>query len=145
MRPDLKAPILVAVCILLFCAAPTAFAAPSPCTLLTPAQVNAALGVAAKPDPMGAKGCTWRAGAKSMTVTIEPPKEFAGAKMPQRGVTKAPVTGVGDEAVSAVFGSQASLTVRKGGTVFIVRVYGFPLEQAKAKEKAAAVDVAAKL
>jgi hypothetical protein len=61
------------------------------------------------------------------------------------GVTKIPVGGVGDEAVFGTSKIATTLSVKKGGLVFVIAVGGFPEEQTKAMEKALALDVLAKL
>jgi hypothetical protein len=56
------------------------------------------------------------------------------------------VTGLGDAAYYATTpGIGITLTVRKGASVFQVRVTGFPADEAKAKEKTLAGEVLAKL
>jgi hypothetical protein len=67
-------------------------------------------------------------------------------KTPLPGVTKAPVSGIGDDAVFTTIGGLTTPSVKKGKIAFIVRLYGVP-GQAKqmAVEKSLAVDVLAKL
>jgi hypothetical protein len=45
-------------------------------------------------------------------------------KTPLPNTTKTPLSGLGDEAFSAVMGPYTSLSVRKGNSAFILRVYG---------------------
>ncbi len=61
------------------------------------------------------------------------------------GVTKIPVGGVADEAVSGTSKFATTLSVRKGAVVFVVTVGGFPEEQIKAMEKTLALDILGKL
>lgn len=137
-----------------------AYAAPptDACSLLTPAQVGAALGVnvgAGKPLPGNSKLCHWGAPVlmakattkKGVMLTLKDPMAFAYAKMPVgHGITKVPVSGIGDDAVYGTTpGYPTVLTVKKGDVVFVVHVNGFPDDQIKAKEKALALDVLAKL
>ncbi|HKV61825.1 MAG TPA: hypothetical protein VJO16_07930 [Candidatus Acidoferrum sp.] len=132
------------------------------CSLLTPAQVNAALGVA----PASGKGtldqslCEWSQGNTMVhdkgifllilgsIGTLTPAQRFDAIKMPLpvKGIIKTPVSGLGDDAVYGQTGSGApELTVKKGKVVFQIKVVGFPVDEIKAKEKALALDVLAKL
>jgi len=67
-------------------------------------------------------------------------------KTPLPGIPKPAVGGIGDDAFYALVGPYATLSVKKGNTVFIVRVYGVP-GQAKQEsiEKALAKDVLARV
>ena len=84
-----------------------------------------------------------------MTVTLQDERGFAAAKMPvpdsRARITKAPVSDVGDEAVSGTSPAGTVLTVKKGSTVFVVHVYGFPVDQTKVMEKTIALQILAKL
>jgi hypothetical protein len=125
-------------------------APPDPCSLLTPAQVTAVFGVT---FPAGKQVtptfCQWASsgtsGVKRLTVVLEPASGFAAAKTPLAGITKTSVAGVGDDAVSITAGTTCSLVVKKGTTVFSVRVYGVPLNEARDKEKALALEILKKL
>jgi hypothetical protein len=142
------------VCALAVCSARTAYAqAPSdPCTLLTQAQVSAVLGVTVSPgQPISTTGCEWSPQQPSsfnarVTVSLWDAQAFAGMKTPLPGVTKTPVSGVGDEAVYATIAGLTTLSVKKGKVAFVVRIYGVP-GQAKqmAMEKSLALDILAKL
>jgi hypothetical protein len=143
----------------------TAYAAPptDACSLLTQAQVAAVLGVSVGPGekmvPNSAALCGWNvAGEKSPSRKrvvlniytqmghVTPIQRFNYAKMPIHGITKVPITGVGDDAIFAVTpGFGTGLLFRKGDAAFDLRVYGFPNDQAEIKEKALAQDVLAKL
>lgn len=75
-----------------------------------------------------------------------PVQRFNTAKTPIRGITKEPVTGVGDDAVFATTpGFGTVLIFRKGDAAFALRAYGFPIGQIKAKEKKPADCVIQKL
>ena len=122
-----------------------------PCTLLTPAQVAAALGVkdVAAGAPIGKTGCSWQAqgGARGMvTLSFWDPAGFPAMKTPLPNVTKVPAPGIGDDALYSTIGEFTTLSVKKGGAVFLVKAYGVP-DQAKQKaiEKTLAGDVIAKL
>jgi len=78
--------------------------------------------------------------------TLTPIQRFNNAMTPIRGITKVPVTGVGDAALFATTpGLGTGLIFRKGNAAFDLRVYHFPLDQLEAKEKALAANVLAKL
>lgn len=125
------------------------------CSLLTQAQVSTALGVNVGPGQhlVGPTMCVWpspgQSGPKSkrLSVALKDPGAFAYAKMPVgQGITKTPVSGVGDDAVSGSRpGLTPILTVKKGDVVFVVTVDGFPPDDASAKEKALALEVLSKL
>ena len=147
---------------LLLAGPPGALAAPGgPCSLLTAAQVSAVLGVSVgEGQPRLSTLCEWSEpgksapGSKKVTLTLQNPQAIAYAKtpVPGGGITKTPVSGVGDE---AIFGTTANiaavLTVKKGDVVFVVRVYGFPIDSGKpleavqAKEKTLALEIVSKL
>ena len=135
-------------------------AAPSDaCSLLTQAGVSAALGApAGAGEHIGNSQslCEWDAQqGKRVTLTIfqatdsqSPVGRFDQGKTPLNGVTMQPVGGVGDDAYYTYFTSMTralGLVVKKGGFVFEVRVYGFPLEQGKTISRNLAQDVAGKV
>jgi hypothetical protein len=75
-----------------------------------------------------------------------PADRFNTAKTPIKGITKTPVSGVGDDAIYATTpGLGTGLIFKKGASAFDVRVYGFAEDQIKAKEKVLAADIIAKL
>lgn len=140
------------------CASRAAYAAPptDACSLLTPAQVGSVLGISVSSggplSPNMKAICGWPApgGAeppKRVMVNIANVRVFAGAKMGLAGKDEVitPLSGVGDEAFYDTVGMGTALFVRKGNFAFSVRVYGFPPDQIKAKEKVLAQDVLAKL
>jgi hypothetical protein len=129
------------------------------CSLLTQEQVSGALGIAAGAGqplvPNHTSICGWGqpgfggkrvvAGIYTQLGSRTPAERFNAVKTPVEGITKTPVSGVGDEAVSVTTpGMGTGLIVRKGAAVFDVRVYGFPLDQIQAKEKALALDILTK-
>jgi hypothetical protein len=133
-----------------------ASAAPlDPCSMLTTAQVSEALGITvADGKHLTTTSCQWApAGAstpngKKLTVTFQQASAFDYAKVPvpNTKITKTPVSGVGDDAVSGTTpGVGTVLTVKKGDVVFIVHVFGMPDDQAQAKEKALALQILSKL
>ena len=153
------APITLAVVVSLASAVPSASraqaAAPDPCAMLTPVQVGDVLGVKVGDGRhLASKACEWSASgatgaaSKKVTLTFQDARAFDYAKMPVAagGITKTPVTGVGDDAVFGTTPNVATvLTVKKGAIVFVIRVYGFPLDPTKDKEKALALAVLSKL
>ena len=127
-------------------AAPTV----DPCSLLTTAQVSSAIGGAAQPGkPINTTGCSWSSTSPKAMVTISfqnlgTYEHLKAASQPM--VVKTPISGVGDDAFYQSAGTWTTLTVQKGATYFIVRVYGVA-DQAKQKEieKTLATEAAAKL
>jgi hypothetical protein len=129
-----------------------------PCSLLTSAQVGAALGTQVGDGKhLASTVCEWTesqpGGRKKLDVTLLTESGFAAAKTPIGGIImKTPVSGVGDDAVFTTTGKvSAGLSVKKGGTMFTVRVLGVPLDQpqavndVQAKEKALALQIVSKL
>jgi hypothetical protein len=120
-----------------------------PCALLTPAQVSAILGAPVAPgQPIATTGCSWSATGTKMFTTISmlDPNTFAAAKTPRAGLTKTPVTGIGDDAVYTTVGPFVTLSVKKGTTAFVLRVYGVTdQDKQRALEKSLALDIVANL
>jgi hypothetical protein len=53
-----------------------------------------------------------------------------------------PLSGVGDDAFYTILGAYAPLAVKKGGTIFIVKIYGVATaDKQEEYEKALALDV----
>jgi hypothetical protein len=144
----------------------SAYAAPTDnaCSLLTPAQVSAVLGISAgagqplglnipgRPAPTVSKVCGWNvAGSttpseKRVVLTIITVRSFTVGKTPFKGITKEPVGGVGDDAYFVTTpGFGTGLDVLKGNSALQIRVYGFSLDQIKAMEKTLAQDALARL
>jgi|GEM_PF-299043 len=151
--------------VLALCSSKVGYAAPptDACSLLTPAQVSAVLGVSVgagqKILPNSTAMCGWevpgqqRMDRKRVVLSIytqigslTPIQRFNYAKTPIKGITKVPVSGVGDDALFVTTpGFGTGLIFRKGDAAFDLRAYGFPLDQVEAKEKALAQDVLGKL
>jgi hypothetical protein len=133
------------------------------CSLLTQPQVSAVLGVS-----VGAgqylvasipRTCGWSqpgdANHSGKRVVLDifgpvgrltPAERFNNGKTPVKGVTKTPVSGVGDDAYYVTTpGFGTGLNVKHGDSVFQIRVYGFSDDQIKALEKTLAQDALAKL
>jgi hypothetical protein len=113
------------------------------CSLLTTAQVSAALGSAVKDGKaIGQKLCMWDAAAPAksgatprVSLTVSNAQAFAFAKMPVQSanITKTPLSGVGDEAVyGTTAGQMASVNVKKGSTYFAISVGGVPVDKTQA-------------
>jgi len=102
-----------------------------PCAQVTAAEVSAALGETVDAGKkVGTKTCSWSANKPTheiVSLMFSPPGDWSTRKsrlMP--GVTKAPVSGVGDEAFALTAANFTTLYVKKGSTIFMVRVYGVP-------------------
>ena len=120
------------------------------CALVTPAQVGAVLGFTVGAGEHIVPSSTTLCGfgsdtaMKRVVTAIIKVTMFTNEKTPFKGITKESASGIGDEAhyiTTPGFGT--GLSVRKGNFAFKVRVYGFPLEQIKAKEKALALNALA--
>jgi hypothetical protein len=121
-----------ALLVLLFSSSRVACAAPpaDACSLLTPAQVSAALGVAVgSGKAVGAPTCQWSESGKGMlgkSVELDivgpmgnltPVDRFNTIKtpLPVKGIVKTPISGLGDDAVYVTRNAiDASLAVKKG-------------------------------
>ncbi len=118
-----------------------------PCTLLTAAQVKAVLGVEiAVGPPPGKSSCLWKStGTKvqMVTVSLQPSTtSWEHLKTVLPSIPANPVSGVGDDAFYQNFGTFAPLAVKKGGTIFIVKIYGVAAADKQVEyEKALALDV----
>jgi hypothetical protein len=149
----------LAVSLLSLCAGLSSAAEPTvACPLLSQAQIGAATGATlGAGSPIAAPtSCQWAGQGKIITLTISQPRsgkspvdQFNDAKtraLP--GVTTEHVSGAGDDAFYVYFAGQnragCGLMVRKGASVFEVRVYGFDLNQAKTVSKLLAQGVASK-
>lgn len=121
-----------------------------PCGQVTAAQVSAALGeTVAAGQKAGTKTCSWSANKPThqvVSLMYSPPGDWSTRKtrlMP--GVTKTNVSGIGDEAFAETAANFTTLYVKKGSTIFMVRVYGVPDPGKQlAIEKPIALAVAAK-
>jgi hypothetical protein len=141
------------VCALALCMIPGvsgAAPAPDPCTLLTPAQVAAALGgTFGAGQPIGTTGCSWTSQSPHVIVTVSlwPPAEWDRIKAgPLPGTKITSASGLGDDAFYATLAQYTVLYVKKGGTVYLFKVYGVK-DQAKqmSAEQTLALDALATL
>src|SRR5487761_408252 len=133
------------------------------CSLLTPTQVSAVLGVPAASKSLGPKVCMWvQTGVKpgsprrrvDVVILIMQgyTQGYAVAKMPNPPTSATHVSGLGDDAYYLAMTSvhkYMELRVKKGTVAFGIRVQrsGTPFtpDQIKAKEKTLAQDVLAKM
>ena len=146
-----------AFCLLVTFGSRATYAAPAvdPCSLLTAAQVGDVLGLSVGPgQKVAAKLCQWSApgqatgpNGKKVLLTLQDERAFTYAKMPVgHGITKTPVTGIGDDAVYGTTpGLGTTLAVKKGTVAFVVHVTGFSEDEIKAKEKTLALEIIPKL
>jgi hypothetical protein len=160
-----KAAIIITVFTIAVCTVPFASGTPpdDACSLLTQARVSSVLGVsvgAGQPiSPTNPRTCGWSqpndANHTGKRVVFDvfgpigkltPMDRFTNGKTPIKGITKTPVSGIGDDAYFITTpGLGTGLNVKKGNSVFQIRVYGFSQDQIEAMEKALAQDALAKL
>lgn len=121
-----------------------------PCSLLTTAQVSSAIGGAAQAGkPINTTGCSWSSTSPKAMVTISfdnltTYEHLRAASSPV--VVKTPISGVGDDAFYNTMGPMTTLTVKRGTTYFVVRVYGVPdVAKQKEIEKTLATEAAARM
>jgi hypothetical protein len=154
-----------ASCVGLFwlCAAAVPLAAqsdPDACTLLTPAQVSAAVGVSVADGthvtPTNVKTCTWTASGSSkvkfVTLYLQTTAAYDGGKPMARQMAAASQNGavkpanIGEDGYYFVMGDQAGLLVKKGSSSFKVTVYAtLSVDEKEAMELTLAKNVLAKL
>ena len=138
----------------------TARADTDACTLLTPAQVGAAVSVSVGAGehvtPSFVKTCTWNASGnskvKAVTLYLQTAAAYDGGKQMAHQMAAASKGGavkpasVGDDGYFFIAGSQVGLLVKKGGVSFKVAVYAtLPVDKKEAMELTLAKDVLAKL
>ncbi|HEX5076305.1 MAG TPA: hypothetical protein VFW03_24035 [Gemmatimonadaceae bacterium] len=122
-----------------------------PCAQVTPAEVSAALGeTVTAGQQAGTKTCSWSAEKPTheiVSLMYSPPGDWNTRKTREMpGVTRTTVSGIGDEAFAETAGNLTTLYVKKGSTIFMVRVYGVPdVGRQLAIEKPIAEKVAAKV
>lgn len=122
----------------------------APCSLLTTAQVAAAVGAnVGAGQPITAAGCSWSAPHMIVTLSLSDGGGWEQMKAPLAGVTKTPVSGLGDDAIFSTLGQPAkqyvTLSVKKGNTAYLFKVYGPSVTQQMSLEKALAGKVLANL
>lgn len=140
---------------------PALQAADDACSLLSQARVSELLGVKVGPGehasetPIGRRTCSWSQpspGVKQLLLDVfgtigrlTPVERFQNAKRPITGITKTPVSGIGDDAFLMVSGAGFNLYVKKGDSVIQIKVNGFPQEDAVRIEKILAGEAISKL
>ena len=144
--------VVAIACAIVMYGARTGQAAPGstaidPCTLLTADQVKAVFGVdIAAGSPISKVACMWKStGTKVQmaTVSLQPPgSSWEHLKTVWSTAQNKPLSGVGDDAFYTLLGNFAPLAVKKGSTIFIVKIYGVAdPDKQQAYEKALALDV----
>ena len=136
---------------------PVSVAPGDACALLTQAQVSTALGVQVAPGqrlvPKSPLSCGWsqpggpKLMAKKLVLQLMTQRQFDLGKTPYQGITKTPVSGIGDDAYYVTAsGLGTALSVKKGAFYVQVKVGGadFSLDTIKATEKTLALEVLAK-
>ncbi len=162
MRPERAiAPISATLVIAISMLSLSAWAAPASdaCSLLTAAQVQAALGVPVSPGKAPVpKSCQWKQEAKPGAEVVNTDLNLwdihqfnlqkTSAALVQATIT--PVTGLGDEAYyrskTTPHSQSELLFVKKGDAAFSIRIWGkkIPADDLRAKEKTLAEDVLAR-
>ncbi len=125
--------------------------ATAPCSLLTSAQVTAAVGVSVgAAQPIANTGCSWTAPHMIVTVSLWDGSKWDRMKTPVPGMNRTPVSGLGDDAFYTTLGSAsgnqiATLSVKKGSTAYLIKVYGPNVTDQMSMEKTLAGNVLANL
>jgi hypothetical protein len=123
----------------------------APCSLLTSAQVTAAVGVSVgAAQPIAGTGCSWTAPHMIVTVSLWDGSKWNQMKTPAPGMNRTAVSGLGDDAFYTTIGPGSgkqfvTLSVKKGGTAYLIKVYGPPVTDQMSMEKALAGNVLSKL
>jgi hypothetical protein len=123
----------------------------APCSLLTSAQVTAAVGVnVGAAQPIATTGCSWSAPHVIVTVSLWDGSKWDQMKAPAPGMNRTAVSGLGDDAFYTTMGPAsgkqfATLSVKKGSTAYLLKVYGPNLTEQMSMEKTLAGNVLANL
>jgi hypothetical protein len=125
-------------------------AGPAPCSLLSSAEISAAVGVTVgAAQPIGTTGCSWSAPHMIVTVSLWDASKWSKMKAGLPGVTVSSVAGLGDDAFFSTLGSAekqfTTLTIKKGDTAYVIKVYGGSAAEQMSGEKTLAGKVLAKL
>ncbi|HEY1804492.1 MAG TPA: hypothetical protein VGG45_08410 [Terracidiphilus sp.] len=122
------------------------------CSLLTPAQVSAAVGAQVSAGvymtPTFKATCNWTAPGKIITLMTEGTDPFNAGKKPlSPAIQIVPASGIGDDAYYVVTGPMVALITRKGNTAFKTAVYcsNLPLATLESMESKLATQVASEL
>jgi len=123
----------------------------APCSLLTSAQVTAAVGVSVgAAQPIATTGCSWTAPHIIVTLSLWDGSKWDQMKTPVPGMNRTAVSGLGDDAFYTTMGpasgkQTATLSVKKGSTAYLIKVYGPSVTEQMSMEKALAGSVLTKL
>jgi hypothetical protein len=121
------------------------------CSLLTQAQVSAAVGAQVGPGgwvtPTFKATCTWTAPGKIVTLMTESVSTYETAKAhPLAGFQVTAASGIGDDAYYVTVGTMVSLFTKKGNVAFKTSVYSqLPLDTLMKMESTLAQQVASEL
>jgi hypothetical protein len=125
--------------------------APTPCNLLTSAQVTAAVGVSVgAAQPIANTGCSWSAPHMIVTVSLWDANKWDQMKAPFPGTSRNSVSGLGDDAFYSTMGPAtgkqfATLSIKKGSTAYLIKVYGPNVNDQMSMEKSLAGNMLAAL
>src|ERR1700729_739439 len=143
--------IITCICASATLASRTAAAQAAPCSLLTSAQVTAAVGVSVgEAQPIANTGCSWSAPHMIVTVSLWDENKWDQMKTPVPGMSRTPISGLGDDAFYTTLGPAsgkqiATLSVKKGSTAYLIKVYGPSVTDQMSMEKTLAGSVLTKL
>lgn len=131
-------------------AGPAHAAPPDACKLLSQAQINSVLGINVdEAKPSKNKSCHWEAPTgktrKGVSLALQSPSQASAeatapgghhiAQTPSRQTTKILPDGFRGDAYYVAMPEVGGVKVPKGSSILQIRVYGFPVDQAKTKEK----------
>lgn len=118
-------------------------APPDACKLLFEAQINSVIGIkVGEAEPSNNKSCKWEAPAPAgkarpgVSLALQSPsRPSADAAKPARHVTKTPTEGFHGGTYYMMMPEVGGVKVPKDCSILQIRVYGFPTDQSKTKEK----------
>ena len=144
--------VTVCICVSAVLGSKTAAAqSAAPCSLLTSAQITAAVGVSVgAAQPIANTGCSWTAPHMIVSLSLWDGSKWDKMKTPAPGMNRTSVSGLGDDAFYTTMGpasgkQMATLSVKKGGTAYLIKVYGPDVAQQMSMEKTLAGSVLASL
>ena len=123
----------------------------APCSLLTSAQVTAVVGVSVgAAQPIANTGCSWSGPHMIVSVSLWDGSKWDRMKTPMPGMNRTAVSGLGDDAFYTTMGPAsgtqfATLSIKKGATAYLIKVYGPSMTEQMSMEKTLAGSVLAKL
>ena len=143
--------VITCICVSATLGSRTAAAQATPCSLLTSPQVTAAVGVSVgAAQPIANTGCQWSGPHMIVTVSLWDGNKWEKMKAPMPGMERTPVSGLGDDAFYTTIGPASgkqfvTLSVKKGSTAYLIKVYGPSVAEQMSMEKTLAGNVLAKL